>query len=164
MSRAVSDAFIAACNAPYRDDGLIVLITMENIDLPEPLRLCNNGVNVQSTRGVVGGSSYTYLACPIQPTISDDSEDRPPQAKLTMDNIDRRLVAAVRGITSPLTVTMELVKISDPNTVEARFTDFTLKEVSYNALTIEGTLTLEGLFSEPAIGFSYTPSYFPGLF
>jgi len=165
MSRAVSDAFIAACNAPQTsDEGLIVLITMENVDLPEPLRLCNNGVSVLSNRGDPSGPSYTYLACPIQPTISDDSEDRPPQAKLVLDNIDRRLVAAVRAITSPLLATLELVRITNPNAVEARFTDFQLKEVTYNALTIEGTLTLEGLFSEPAIGFSYTPSYFPGLF
>ena len=156
-SQRVSDAFIAACNAPQTDDGLMVLITIENSDLPEPIRLNNSGANVLS-RG------HTFLACPIQPTISDDSEDRPPQAKLILDNIDRRLVAAVRSIRSPLLVMMELVRILDPNTVEAAFTDFEMKEVTYNSLTIEGTLTLEGLFSEPAIGFSFTPSYFPGLF
>ena len=156
-SKTVSAAFIAACNAQTTDDGLIVLIIIENSDLPEPIRLNGSGANVLS-------NGHTFLACPIQPTISDDSEDRPPQAKLTLDNIDRRLVAAVRAIRSPLLVTLQLVKISEPNHIEAEFTDFAMKEVTYNALTIEGTLTLEGLFAEPAIGFSYTPSYFPGLF
>jgi len=157
MSRVVSDDFIAACNAQETADGLMVLVTITNSDLPEPILLNTSGANVLS-RGA------TFLACPMQVSISDDSPDRPPQAKLSLDNIDRRLVAAVRGIRSPLLVMLELVRLSEPNIVEAAFTDFEMKEVTYNTLTIEGTLTLEGLFSEPVIGFSFAPSYFPGLF
>lgn len=157
MSRSVTNAFIAACNAPVTDEGLLVLITIDHDDLPDPIRIVNNGANVVS-------NGETFLACPVQPTLSDDSDDRPPQAKLVMDNIDRTIVAAVRSIVTPPTVTLQLVKISDLDTIEAEFTDFQMKEVNYNQLTIEGTLTLEGLFSENVVGYSFTPGLFPGLF
>jgi hypothetical protein len=74
------------------------------------------------------------------------------------------MVAAIRDISTPPTVDLELVKISDLNYVEAEFTNFQMRSVDYNALTIEGTLTLEGLFQEPAVAFCFSPSYFPGLF
>jgi hypothetical protein len=59
---------------------------------------------------------------------------------------------------------VELVRISDPDTVEAAWTDFLLKEVQYDAIVIEGVLTLEGIFREPEISWTFSPSYFPGLF
>jgi hypothetical protein len=157
MSRDVSSAFISACNAAETGEGLYVLITIDHEDLPAPIRLNNSGANLVS-RG------ETFLASPIQVTLSDDSEDRPPQAKLVMDNIDRTMVAVLRSISAPCTVTLEVVKDSDLDTVEAEFTDFQMREVTYNVLTIEGTLTLEALFSEPAVGWTFNPTYFPGLF
>jgi hypothetical protein len=157
MSRDVSAAFIAACNAAETGEGFYVLITIEHEDLPAAIRLNNSGATLVS-RG------ETFLACPVQVTLTDDTEDRPPQAKLVMDNIDRTMVAAVRSINSPCTVTLEVVKDSDLDTVEAELTDFQLRDVTYNALTIEGTLSLEALFSEPAVGWTFSPTYFPGLF
>lgn len=155
--RSVTDAFIAACNAHNTDEGFIVLITIDHDRLDYPIRLNTSGENQVS-----GG--YVFLACPIQVTLSEDSEDRPPQAKLVMDNIDRTIIAALRNITTPPTVTLQIVKASDLNTVEAEFADFEMRTVTYNSLTIEGTLTLEALFSEPAAQHSFTPNYFPGLF
>ena len=161
MSRPVSAAFIAACNAPQTEDGFLLCVTIEHSELPAPIRLVTNAQNVVRT---IGAEQVTFLACPLQAKLSDDTDDRPPQARLIVDNIDRRMVAAVRTITSPPTVKLEVVKISDPDTVEAEFSDFELKEVTYDALTIEGALTLEGLFQEPAVGWGFTPGYFPGLF
>jgi hypothetical protein len=157
MSRTVTNAFIAACNAQETDEVFIILVTFDHSILSEPIYLCNNSVNIVS-RG------KEFLALPMEITLSDDSDDRPPQAKIVFDNIDRRLVEIVRSIESPPSVSLEIIKLSDPETVEVELTDFILRGVDYNTLTIEGTLSLEGLFLEPAIGFSFTPSYFPGLF
>ena len=159
MARNVTDAFIAACNATESDEAFIILVTVEyeTPGVTESLYLCNNGETVTS-RGI------DFLALPMQITLSDDSDDRPPVAKLVLDNIDRRLIEIIREIEIPPTITLEVVRTSAPDTVELHLSDFTLKSVDYNLLTIEGTLTLEGLFSEQAIGFSFTPSYFPGLY
>jgi hypothetical protein len=48
--------------------------------------------------------------------------------------------------------------------VEMVLTDFEMREITYNSLTIEATLTLESLFQERTCGYSFTPSHFPGLF
>ena len=161
MARNVTDAFIAACNATESDEAFIILVTIEyKTDVAgakEYIYLCNNGEAVISRL-------KTFLALPMQITLSDDSDDKPPVAKLVLDNIDRRLVEIIRDIEIPPTITLEVVRISAPDTVELYLSDFILKSVDYNALTIEGILTLEGIFSEQAIGFSFTPSYFPGLY
>jgi len=158
--RNVTDAFIAACNAPQTEEGFFVLVTIDHPNLPGPIYLNNSGANIIS-RGM------TFLACPIQPTISDDSDDRPPQAKLILDNVDRDLVGVIREAAADgiaLTVTLEIIKATDPDTVEQALTDFEMKDVMYNSLTIEGTLSLEGLFAEPACAYTFSPTYCPGLF
>lgn len=170
MSRDVSLDFIAAVNAQETDEAFIVCVTIDHPDLPAPVYLNNSGENISRFIGDSSGDStgdVVFLACPFQPILSEDSDDRPPQAKLIIDNIDRTLVAAIReaaaGGVAPV-VTLELVKASDPDLVEAAFTDFEMREITYNSLTIEATLTLEGLFKEPACGYSFSPTYFAGLF
>ncbi|MFA5381859.1 MAG: DUF1833 family protein [Candidatus Micrarchaeia archaeon] len=160
MSRDVSLAFIAAVNAQETAEAFIVLVTIREASLPNPIYLNTSGANVVS-RG------HIFLACPLQVTLGEDSDERLPQPKLVMDNIDRLVVAAIREAgaagTAPV-VDLELVKASDPDLVEVACTDFEMREITYNALTIEADLTLEGLFQEPACGYSFCPSYFPGLF
>ncbi len=160
MTRAVSLDFIAAVNAQETGEAFIVLVTIAHPDLPSPVYLNNSGANLVS-RG------NTYLACPFQPTLVEDTDDRPPQAKLSIDNIDLTLVAALREAAAagvPPLVALEVVRLSDPDLVEAEFTDFEMRDITYNSLTIEATLSLESLFQEPACGYSFTPTYFSGLF
>lgn len=173
MSRDVSLDFIAAVNAQETDEAFIVCVTIDHPDLPTPVYLNNSGQNISrvigdgDSSGDSSGDDIVFLACPFQPTLADDSDDRPPVAKLVIDNIDRGLVAAIReaaaGGVAPV-VTLEVVKASDPDLVEAAFTDFEMREITYNSLTIEATLSLENLFKEPACGYSFSPTHFPGLF
>jgi len=168
VSRDVSLDFIAAVNAQETGEAFIVCVTIDHPDLPAPVYLNNSGENVPRTIIIDGDPvEVVFLACPFQPTLSEDSDDRPPQAKLIIDNIDRGLVAAIReaaaGGVAPVVI-LELVKAHDPDLVEAAFTDFEMRDIIYNSLTIEATLTLEGLFREPACGYSFTPTHFPGLF
>jgi len=125
MGRNVTGAFIAACNAANTDECFIVLVTVEHSELAAPIRLNTSGENQVS-------NGDTYLACPIQVTLSEDSEDRIPQAKLVMDNIDRTIIAALRSITTPPTVTLQIVKASDPDTVEMELTDFEMRTITYS--------------------------------
>ena len=157
MSRDVTNAFIEACNASQTDECFIILIAITHDTLPVPILINTSGQDVVS-------NGDTYLFCPVEVTLSNDNDDTPPQAKLVIDNIDRTVVSAVRSIITPPSVTLSLIAASAPDTIEVSFTDFKMKEVSYNELTIEGTLTLEGLFQEPAIGYTFSPTYFPGLF
>ncbi len=61
------------------------------------------------------------------------------------------------------TIVMEVVRGSDPDTVEASFPDFRLLSAEYDALFVEGELGLE-LNGEPFPSASFDPARFPGLF
>lgn len=156
MSRDVTNTFIAACNAATTDECFVLLIRIEHPDFPVPILLNTSGWDI------ISNGDY-YQPCPVQVTLSEDSSDRPPQAKLVVDNIDRTPVAAVRSITSPPIVDLSVVRASAPDVVEASFPGFEMRKVDYSTLTIEGTLTLDNLYSEPSCAYSFTPAYFPGL-
>ena len=57
-----------------------------------------------------------------------------------------------------------MVKSSTPDTVEAVWYDFEMRNVTYNALEIEGTLTYENFLQEPYPAHHFTPSQFPEIF
>jgi hypothetical protein len=157
MRPNISLAFRQGANAQHDPDGIYILVTVEHEELAELHHLTNAPTEIMSR-------DIPFLPMPMEITLSEDSEDRPPQAKLVMANVDRRLVAALRSTNQPCSIMLEVVRISDPNYVEASFADFSMRDVQYDALTIEGTLSLEGMFEEPAIDYCFTPSFAPGLF
>ena len=86
------------------------------------------------------------------------------RANLSIDNVSRDIIASIRSIQTPPSVTMEVVLGSDPDTVEASFPDFELQHIGYDALTITGDLGIESFMSEPYPGDIFSPARFPGLF
>jgi phage-related protein len=157
MSRDISQDFREAIYAQETNEVFLVLITIDHADLDDPLRLVNNSVSVVS-RG------NTYYAAPIQVVLPTDAEGEVPRARLVVDNVDRTIVAAVRAISSAPTVTLEIVKGSDLDTVEAAYNDLQLKDVRYDSLVVEGELNQENFLTEPFPSGAFTPGFFPGLF
>lgn len=138
-------------------DAIIPLLTISHPDLAEPIRVCHNNENLVS-RG------NTYIAYDWRLTLPLDDPDTIPRAKIQIDNVDRVIVDTIRSISTAPTVTVELVKGSDPDTVEFVLSDFTLQDVEYDVLFVTGQLTVEEFLSEPFPGDTFTPSRFPGLF
>jgi hypothetical protein len=87
-----------------------------------------------------------------------------PKAKLSIDNIDRTIVAAIRSINTAPTVLIEIVRAADLSTVEASFPDFQLINITYDAMVVSGDLTVENFTAEPFPAATFCPSLFPGLF
>ena len=153
MTRSVSDALKRAVYAAETEEVFIVLLTIAHAEMEEPFRLSSDAVDTVS-RG------ETYYAYPFEVQLPDDSE----KARITVDNIDRNIVAAIRSISTWPTVTLEVVLASDPDVVEASFEDFQMREITYNSLVVEGTLSMEALLQEPYPAGTFNPSQFPGLF
>ncbi len=74
-----------------------VRLTISHPRLSVPIRVTDNDVDLVS-----GGD--TYLACPFFLELPSDEEDRPPRARLRIDNVDRNQVRAVRLADSAPTV------------------------------------------------------------
>lgn len=153
--RSLSPAAVAAMNAPESGEVWLVLLTISNPGMTT-IRVVSNNEDITS-RG------NTYLAFPFEIELPGQDPDSPSSARLRIDNVDKRIVEAVRSITTPPNVTIEVVLASQPDTVEIAYTDLTLRSVEYDADSVRGELTFESIFSEP-VTLTITPNRFPGLF
>lgn len=157
MSRALSNIARQALHAEGTEEAFLVLLTLSHADLAEPLRVTSDAVDTLS-RG------ETFIAYPFELSLPDDDDSRVPRAKLAIDNVDRSIVLAVRSLSTAPVVLVEIVRASDPDTVEARFADFRLANVLYDAHLVQGDLSIEDFTTEPFPAHVFSPSLFPGLF
>lgn len=157
MSRPLTLAALKAVNAQETDEVFLVLLTLAHESLIQPLRVTSDAVNTIS-RGEV------FTAYPFDLSLPEDSEALTATAHLSIDNVDRVIVAALRGLQDSPSVTVEIVRASAPDIVEAVFPDFRLSEIQYDAATVTGVLTIEDFTAEPYPAAVFTPAGFPGLF
>ena len=160
MSRSLSPVAKRALFAQQTGEVIQALVTITHASIVGgPLRFVSDMQNCVS-------NGDTYTAFPFKLVLPDDDAETPPRLKLTIDNVDRQIVEAIRSIppSTPPTVHVEFVFASQPDVVEASFSGFTLREVQYDALTIEGDLIQEEISLEPFPEGAFTPNYFAGLF
>ena len=167
MSRNVSNALRAATNAQQTDTAFITLLTITNANLSTPIRVCddpNQLLPVAGVRGVISrGDEYIYLPFTFSLPAEDDTGIG--RASLTIDNISREIVQAVRqAIGTKISLKIEIVLSSDLNTPEVVMSDFILEGIKYDAMTVTGDVTVEYYDLEPFPARRFTPSDFPGIF
>lgn len=171
MPRALSVTARGAVFAPETDEVFILLLTISHADLSAPIRVTPDQKEVlpiasalnPDTRGVIS-RGQEFIGFPFEITLPNEDEDQSPRAQLRIDNVSREIVRAVRSIRSPADVTVEIVLASEPDTVETALEGFQMRSVTYNALTVEGDLTVEQFDLEPYPSRRMTPSNYPGLF
>ncbi len=157
MSRNLSTDALKAIYAAETAEAFLILLTLDHETLETPLRVSSDAVDTVSR-----GESFT--AFPFELVLPDDRENTSPRARLIIDNVSRVVLASIKSLSTAPSVTMEIVRGSDPDTVEAVFPDFKLANIKYNALTIQGDLTLEDFTAEPYPSTIFSPSSFPALF
>lgn len=156
MSRTLSSTALASANAQETDEVWLVLLTIDHDDLEAPLRVVNNNANVTS-------NGQEFIAFPFEIELPGEDPDQPATARLKIDNVDRRVVQALRSIASAPTVTIQVILASAPNTVEFSFEGMTLRNAIYDANAITAELTFEQILTEP-IAVTMNPQRFPGMF
>ena len=157
MSRNLTLTAKQAIYAPQTSQVFLSLLEINHPDLLSPLRFVNNSKDVTSRSNV-------YLAYPFLIDLPEESAERISQVTLQIDNVDRAIVQAIRPLTSKPTIALEEILASSPDTVEAGPFLFSLENVRYNALVIEGNLAFEDILNESFPGESFTPATHPGLF
>ncbi|MEM9681627.1 MAG: DUF1833 family protein [Pseudomonadota bacterium] len=143
--------------AQESDEVFLVLLTIDHEVLATPIRVVNNLEEVTS-RG------EDFIAFPFDITLPDSHEGATPAARLTIDNVSREIGEAVRQMTSPPTVLIEIIMASAPDTVEASFPGFLMRNIKTDATKVTGELVVEDLTREPYPAVSFTPGRFPGVF
>jgi hypothetical protein len=155
MPRSLSNTALASLQAQQTGEVWLVLLTITNPGAAT-IRVVNNTEDVVS-RGA------TFQAFPFEIELPGEDPDSPSSARLRIDNVDKRIVEAVRSIVSPPLITIEVVLASQPDTVEIAYSNLTMRSVEYDAESVRGELTFESIYSEP-VTLTITPNRFPGLF
>lgn len=154
--RTLSPAALASAHARETEEVWLVLLTISHSALPTPLRFVNNFTSLTSRSNI-------FVAFPFEIEFPEQDADSAGEARITIDNIDRQIVETIRQISSPPSVTLEVVLASSPDTVEAQFTGLVLRNVEYDAHRVRGTLRFEDITTEP-VSVQMTPARFPGMF
>jgi len=157
MVRPLSAVTRRAIFSQETGEVFVILLSIRHADLTETIRVCSDSRNLES-RG------ETYLACPFRAALPSEQEGELARVRLMIDNVERRIVEAVRTISSAPSVTLEVVLASHPDVVEAGPFEFALRDVSYDELTVEGELSFENVLNEPYPEGIFSPADFPGIF
>jgi hypothetical protein len=175
MSRlnSLSQSAVRAMFASETPEALILLITITNpADPANPIRLADGYTNriaslttdTEVAYGVTSNSK-DYVFLPMQIALPGEQEAGAAQCSLILNFVTREAIDLIRThLTSPVSVQIDLVLASSPNTVEATFSGFKITNVTYNADQITFDLNMVSLSREPFPCFTFTPANFPGLF
>lgn len=109
-----------------------------------------------------GVPTETYYAFPFEITLPNNVEDQISTARLSITNIDRTLVNSIRDQTVPIKVSIDVV-LASTFELMVSYRDFLWRQLSYDSMTISGTLTLEDFLNEQ-LGHIMTSRDYPGLF
>lgn len=166
MPRNVSDTLKQEVFNQETAEVFIVLLTISHENFDDDIRVASEPLVDLPDAGVKGvisnGLEYLYLPFDFQLPNQDDTGVA--RATLNIDNVDRRIVAAVRQANSAVGISMQVVRASDVDTPEVTVVDFKLERVTYNALVVSGEISVEYYDTEPFPQGRFTPGKWPGIF
>ena len=151
------NALIESSFAESTGEVWLPLLTLSHPALPDDIRVVYNTEPVTS-RGEI------FLDFPFDVRLPSQQDDAPSRARITIDNVSREIGQAIRQITTPLDVLIEIIRAADPDTVEKQWPNFTMRNVRWDAGQVSGDLVLEDFTEEPYPAGRFTPASFPGLY
>ena len=134
-------AGIAELSAQETGTAWLVLLTIDHPDLDEPIRITSDAMATAS-------QGFIFEPFPFEITLPDDVEGRTPQASLQIDNTSQEIIALLRGMTTPASLTIQIVRSADPNVVEREWAGIEWRSSQYDVAAITGTLTIDELAAE----------------
>lgn len=154
---SVSTAFRDSAYKQEATDVVIPLLTINHASLAAPIRVAFNNENITSNGDVYVGTFFG-LTLPI------DEPEAGPRASIEIDNVSQEIVQAVRSITTPASVTIQVVRSTAPDVVEVSYSGMDMTNVSYDVQKVSGELTFESFLEEPYPYARFDPARFPGAF
>ena len=149
--------FKQASNAVETGEVFLSLLEFTHSDMPEPIYFVDNTVAVVS-------NGITYEPYPFRITLPEDKQGVLPSVQLTIDNVDQRLIEAVRGFSNPPVVTLKIILASEPDNIEIQLDNLKLRNLTFNAFTITGSLVLDSPMGRRFPSGVYNPKQYLALF
>jgi hypothetical protein len=163
--RTLSATALEAIFAQETDTAFALLLQLDNDLLSTgPIRLARNNASIYHTACSSDGAVQLFVPAPFTITLPQERENEPPTSALSIGNVDRQIVEGIRTITTPVDVTLHVILSTEEAAVEAGPWVFTMREVTYDAFVVSGTLKFEDWLNEPSPAQAFTPTTTPGLF
>lgn len=131
------------------DEVFLECLTIEHSSLASPILLVNDRVDLIRTAG-------TFVAFPFSVRLQPKSDDMAASAEIIADNVDQRIINALRGLTSGATITYEVVLSDSPNSLEQGPFEFDVRGFSANVSTISLSIS----FALDFLNEAFTKDYF----
>lgn len=154
---AFSQRLVQAVLEPNTDEVFLFLLTFNHPSFAEPIRLVNNLDNITS-------NGHEFTAFPLDLALPMDDSDSLPSVQITVQNASLELVDEIRSIQSPMSMKLELILASTPNTIEVSIENMRIASIQYDKQTIQMTCTVDDLLNTAFPKEKYLPSNFPALF
>lgn len=173
MSRltTMSPEAIKALFSPNSDDTLVVLLTVYDPvnTTTAVVRLADNFNKriLEDERDVYYGITSRgtdFIFIPMEISLPTEEHNTAPRASIVLRDVTRYITPLIRGLSGPPRIKLELVLYSNTDSVEAYFDYFYITNISYNNDTVSLDLGMIDYQTEPFPCYTFTPSYFPGLF
>lgn len=160
--------------APSTDKVEVALLTIEHASLAAPVRLSTDPTERLSADPLMYGTrsswmgadpvSDPYLFVLASAEVPGDQEDSPAAATIVLENVDNRISAQLRSVTSRATVHMAVVYSDSPDLIEAEWRDMRLISADGNAAEVTLMISREPIEEESCPCDRMTRDRFPGLF
>jgi len=169
MSRSVSVAARQAMYDQSTEEVFVILLQISNEDDPSnPIRTALDSQNLDSKITVDDVDTYstpvTFAGGFFGIDLPEESGESVSSVRLTVDNVDRAIVTAIRNASEPPEVRMWVVLRSSPDIVEAGPYFFILESADYDAQSVSGDLSFEDITGRRYPKHEFTPYLVPGLF
>lgn len=160
MSRTITASVLTSMMAQESDEGYVILLTIEHAVISAPIRVASHNVDFLSNGEV-------YLPFPFKIDIPSSDPETISTVELTIDNLDGSITAGIREIppgSSAPTITMSVVTLNNPDTVEVGPLALELTSVSISRLEVSGTLSYERILDNSYPSGRFRPTEFPAMF
>jgi len=146
----------------------VFVLLLEVSTAGEPIRVALDSQNLDTKLTVDGTDTHdpavTFAGGYFGIELPEEAGENISTVRVTIDNVDRAIVAAIRSANTPPECQMWVVLRSSPDLVEAGPYFLTLESASYDAMTVSGEMAFEDVTNRRYPAHSYTPSNTPGLF
>ncbi|UWQ77604.1 DUF1833 domain-containing protein [Leisingera sp. S132] len=157
MRSTLSENMRRAMHAQETGAVILPLITLTQEDWEDEIRLVPNTEPVTRL-----GKVFEPLAFNV--SLPDEEAEGVPVVGWTADNVDRRLVQALRLVRGVVQASIVWVLAETPDIDEWPPLEVEMRAAEYDALTISGTMSVETILEQQFGSKVFNPANTPGIF
>tara|TARA_Y100000815_G_scaffold275364_1_gene313089 strand:+ start:2261 stop:2731 length:471 start_codon:yes stop_codon:yes gene_type:complete len=155
--RNLSDRLLAATYAQDSAEVFVPIVKLTHVQWADSVRWVRDTV-------ALSHAGETYKPFPFDLALPEDKDEGFPVLRFTAQNVTREIIRQMRKVRNEVLGEVSWVLAATPDVVEMGPFEVQITGIEYDALTINGVMTIEPILEEQFGFLEMTPSVCPGLF